>query len=201
MSIKPQIHPTLTAPRNTLLDIKNFGQSHERMKTFASICLLIVGFFALPAHAQVYPCSGPGPGEVVVGQTDAGNGVAPMLLCQRVQTSQAPQTPQPQWQSRWGAIATDADKAAVGSATGLMTQDEAERSAVTDCLAKGGKDCKLQVSYANGCGAMVLGDKAFTVNFGNTEAEAIEKATSICSTSSSNCHAYFTTCSPAVRVH
>ena len=37
------------------------------------------------AQAQQYSCgNGPGPGEVVVGQTPGGLGIAPILLCQYV---------------------------------------------------------------------------------------------------------------------
>ncbi|WP_194270565.1 DUF4189 domain-containing protein [Glaciimonas soli] len=171
------------------------------MKTLVLISLLIGSLIAyLPSYAQTYPCSGPGPGEVVVGQTQGGQGVASIPLCQRVNQQQAQQPP-PKWESRWGAIVTDSDKAIVGSASGSLSQDSAERSAISDCKAKGGAHCELQVSYANGCGAMILGDKAFDVDWGSTKAEAIQKATNVCSAASPNCHVYFTTCSPPAQIH
>lgn len=170
----------------------------------ASIVFGLTLFLLLAAghvRAQAYPCGGPGPGEVVVGQTQGGQGVASVPLCQRVD-QQSPQTPQPappQWASRWGAIATDGDKGVVGSASGSASRAIAEKTAMSDCQSKGGAPCKLQVSYANGCGALVVGDKVFDADWGNTKEEAIGKATKVCSAESANCHAYFTTCSPAVQ--
>lgn len=38
---------------------------------------------ASPAAAQAYPCSGPGPGERMIGMTPGGNGIAPVPLCVR----------------------------------------------------------------------------------------------------------------------
>jgi hypothetical protein len=47
---------------------------------------------------------------------------------------------------------------------------------------------------------MVLGDKAFVVDWGKTDADAVQKATRTCSAASSNCHTYFTTCSRAALI-
>lgn len=164
-----------------------------------SLCLLMAGEYC---QAQAYPCGGPGPGEVVVGQTQGGQGVASVPLCQRVdqRSAQSPQAPAPKWESRWGAIATDGDKGVIGSSSGSASRAVAEHTAMTDCQSKGGAPCKLQVSYANGCGALVVGDKAFDADWGSTKEEAIGKATKVCSAESANCHAYFTTCSLPDRV-
>lgn len=66
-----------------------------------------------------------------------------------------------------------------------------------DCKTKGGANCTLQVSYANGCGAVVVGDTVFNANWGHDEKEATKKGLQMCEKDSKNCHVYFTTCSQA----
>ncbi|MDL9998459.1 DUF4189 domain-containing protein [Variovorax sp. J22P240] len=111
----------------------------------------------------------------------------------------APQPTPPQWADRWGAIATDASRGAVGEAKDFPSRQAAEQSVIADCRAKGGTDCKLQVSYVNGCGALVVGDTAFVADWGITQEDAAQKSLRVCSADTTNCHVYFTTCSPAVR--
>src|SRR5579859_6511270 len=147
------------------------------MKTLALICLLLLASSAAsPTHAQVYPCSAPGPGEIVVGQTDAGNGIAPMQLCQRTQTpTQASQASPPKWESRWGAIATDEPHGILGSAADMHSREAAEQSAMSDCKDKGGKNCKLETWFSNGCAVLVVGDHVYNV----TADSSLEKATDL----------------------
>jgi len=133
----------------------------------------------------------------------AGSGVCngPQQLQQQQSVQQqAPQAPPEKWESRWGAIATDEPHGVLGSSAGISTGEGAGRVAINDCRIKGGIDCTLQVSYANGCGALVVGDKVFNANWGATVDEAVQKGLSMCKKASPNCHVYYTTCSPAVRV-
>jgi hypothetical protein len=48
-----------------------------------SFSLVVIMTFLAPKANAVYGCSGAGPGEIVVGETEAGNGVASILLCDR----------------------------------------------------------------------------------------------------------------------
>jgi len=172
------------------------------MKWLPLWCLgmLLLGLSNI-TYAQAYPRSGPGTGKVVVGQTPASNGVASMPLCQRDdQGNTAPQAPPEKWESRWGAIATDQKKPVLGVATNALSQQEAERNALFDCQSKGGATCKIQVSYANACGAMVVGNGWYSTAYGRTTNEAIQSAMKICNADGAKCHVYYTTCSPAVRV-
>jgi len=111
----------------------------------------------------------------------------------------APQPPPPRWEDRWGAIATDGIKGVLGSAADMVSRREAESAALIDCQAKGGSGCKLDISYSNGCGAMVVGDHGYSIESRSTKSEASEKATKACSAKDTNCHAYFSTCSPPAR--
>lgn len=174
------------------------------MKRFLLMCFSAISFFTYTSvHAQTYPCSGAGAGEVVVGQTGASNGIASVPLCQHAGNSDAsssPSQPQSHWKSRWGAIATDEPHGALGFSSGIKSGSSAEKAAINDCKAKGGVNCTVQVSYSNACGAVVVGDTVFNANWGNSVQEAVKKGIDMCNKASTNCHAYFTTCSPPVLV-
>ncbi|WP_194270564.1 DUF4189 domain-containing protein [Glaciimonas soli] len=135
-----------------------------------------------------------------MGQTPGGQGVASMPLCQR--TNQQQQQPTPQWQSRWGAIATDVSpgRGIIGASKDTLSASAAEQSAMSDCAAKGGANCTLQITFSNGCGTLIAGHKTFNVSSGATEAIAVQKGIGVCSKSDTGCSLYFKTCSPAVRV-
>jgi len=153
-------------------------------------------------HAQAYPCSGAGPGETVVGETPAGNGVGSVPLCQRVdQGAAAPQPPPMRWLDKWGAIATDAATASLGSANGMSSREQAQDAALADCQAKGGIRCKTETWYLNGCGAMVMGNTGYNVGNAATLKKAIQSGIKVCrDAGDTNCHTYFSACSLPVRI-
>ncbi|MQQ99822.1 DUF4189 domain-containing protein [Glaciimonas soli] len=164
------------------------------MKTFVLWGLLLGLLISHQlSHAQAYPCSGPGPGEVVVGQTPGGQGVASMQLCQRAATQQ--QQPPVRWESRWGAIATDAPHAVLGTSTGQKSQASAERAATNDCMAKGGQNCVLQISYANTCAALAVSSKSTGTASRVGLADAEKAATKACQDGGgSDCRIYYSSC-------
>ncbi|MEP6898065.1 MAG: DUF4189 domain-containing protein [Rhodanobacter sp.] len=109
--------------------------------------------------------------------------------------------PPPQWTSRWGAIATDGEKGSLGTITGAATRSEAEQEAMTDCQSKGGSHCKIDVSYSNGCAAMVVDDDGYNVESDATADKAIQSSMSTCTKAGrTNCHVYYSACSPAARI-
>lgn len=142
----------------------------------------------------------PGPGEIVVGETVAGNGVASIPLCQRVATPSREDSAAPRWESRWGAIATNGIHGSLGTSTNMSSQAMAESSAISDCQRNGGTKCSIDVSYGNSCGAMVVGDNGYSVKAGNTLDEAIDSATAACGARDKNCHVYYKNCSMAMEV-
>jgi hypothetical protein len=163
------------------------------MKVLILICLELILLAAnLPVCAQVHPCSGPGPGEVVVGQTQGGQGVASVPLCQSADQQQASAPPSLKWESRWGAVATDASHGALGSVTDIPNQRAAEKGAIDDCKAKGGVNCTIQLPYKNACTALVVGDTKFIVTVDKTAEIAGKQGIDGCSKDSANCHVYFT---------
>jgi hypothetical protein len=107
---------------------------------------------------------------------------------------------QPAWDSRWLAIATDSAKGILGNATDMANKSDAERTAMANCEAKGGTQCKVDVSFGNGCAAMVSGDSSYNVQGAPTLDEATQVAMKTCNKATSHCHVYYSACSLPVRI-
>jgi hypothetical protein len=132
-------------------------------------------------------------------------GCAPIPGYDQQQQAQPPQQnrpPPPQWASRWGAIATDGPGGSFGAAVNQSSGGAAESAALADCLSKkGSSNCKIEVSYANGCGVMTIGDKMHNSNYGNTVAEATQKGMTMCrNAGDTKCHVYYSACSLPVQI-
>lgn len=160
-----------------------------RLISFLALLGMLV--FGLQARAQV-ACP---PGWITYSATSCGR--APSA-------QQSPQTsgygsPAP-LESRWGAIATDDVKGVLGTAVGERSEQGAQSTALADCRAKGGSPCKLQLSYSNGCGVMLVGSRGFSTAAAGTKEEAIQKGMAICSSDGdTGCHVYYTDCSSPGR--
>ncbi|QNP40870.1 DUF4189 domain-containing protein [Lysobacter terrestris] len=59
------------------------------------------------------------------------------------------------WANRWGAIAIG--NGVAGVSEGLPSRGKAKRTALDDCKAGGGMDCKVIVAYVNQCVALATG--------------------------------------------
>ncbi|MGJ7542697.1 DUF4189 domain-containing protein [Variovorax sp. LT1R16] len=153
-----------------------------------SLCFLWTGI----VHAQA-ACP---PGQIPYG---SGNGLNMCGPDNRQQS--APQPPAPQWESRWGAIATDGKQWAMGVAVGKQSKLEASKTAMADCHSKGGANCKVDVAYGNQCAAVVAGDGGYNVSPASTVDEAVAIGVKTCTeTGDTNCRTYYTTCSLPVRI-
>lgn len=163
---------------------------------------LLLGFALLlllsgRAHAEgncpdgYYPIGGGAPG--------APQGCAPIPGGGN-QPGQQSQSPPPQWAAQSGAIVTDPTKGILGTAVNMESQASAEHAAFAECKSKGGTACKLDVTYTNGCAAMVAGDAAYKASSAATMDEAVASATKICSGKSAGCHVYYSACSLPRRV-
>jgi hypothetical protein len=111
--------------------------------------------------------------------------------------SASPTAPRaPAWTPRWGAIATDGVKGILGAVDNVDSRASAERRAIANCEAKGGSPCALEESYSNGCGAMAVGSKGFSVASAPTERDAIAKSMANCeSDGDSKCQLFYKGCS------
>jgi hypothetical protein len=112
----------------------------------------------------------------------------------------APAQPPIRWAASWQAIATDTPKGVLGTSKDQANRQLAEVAALTDCRAKGGTDCTLQISYGNGCIAMVVGDRVMNMNGGGTEDEAAQKGLKMCNSADTHCHVYYSACSLPQRI-
>jgi len=165
------------------------------MKSLALLCLTVaICALSTHTHAQVAGCA---PGDI----SWSGGGVSTCLPGNTPPPEPSPtiQPLPPNWESRWGAIVTDEPHGIVGASSEKLNASAAEASAVEDCKSKGGTDCTVRVSFSNGCGVLLVGDKTFNVNWGDSESTAIKKGMAVCTANDTGCHVYFKTCSPPVR--
>lgn len=105
----------------------------------------------------------------------------------------------PVLEDRWQAIATDASKAVIGVSTNVLSEDIAMRNALSDCRAKGGSQCTINLTVVNGCASMVVGAKIMNFKGGKTQKEADKKAMDLCNSKDTNCAVLYAACSTAVR--
>jgi hypothetical protein len=109
--------------------------------------------------------------------------------------------PQEKWADQWMAIATDSVKGTLGTSIGMPDRYKAEQVAIADCQTKGGIQCKLDVSYGNGCAAMVVGDGGYNSNGAATLDKATRLSMKTCTNAGhTNCHVYYSACSLPKRI-
>lgn len=155
--------------------------------------------FLLCLSIKVHAENGCPPGMIPYSGTDI-NSCGP-IPSGYYQGNQGQTQPGVRWLSKWGAIATDGVHGILGTKIKANSRQEAEEEATSDCKSKGGVDCKLQVVYSNGCGALVTGNSGFSTSYGNSVEEATEKAIKICSSDGDDgCHLYYSACSPPQQI-
>ena len=84
------------------------------------------------------------------------------------------------WDERWVALTADTPKGVLGQSGESRTQEEAESSAMRDCVGQGGTQCAVAVSARNGCIAMATSSKVYGVGSGSTELAADNEAVERC---------------------
>lgn len=114
-------------------------------------------------------------------------------------SSQPVQPSSPEWQTRWGAIAVDGEKGSLGTAVGTRSKQEAENTALIDCQAKGGDNCRVDLTYYNQCGVMILGSSKLNTARAATIEEATQIGMEICAAADTNCRVYYSDCSYPVQ--
>jgi hypothetical protein len=156
----------------------------------AILCALLMPIGNSYAQYGAYPCpNGPGPGERVVGQTPAGNGVGSVLLCgpdgsgqSAPQQSQGP-APSYSRSNRYVAIATHADANDVWAITDIRNEEEAHAIILERCTQVMGNGCQVVVSARNAAIA-VSRDRTgiLWADWGETPKKAEERVTTYCAT-------------------
>jgi hypothetical protein len=171
------------------------------MKTFVLMFLFLCAS-AVCQHVRAQVACPPG----WIPYSAGGGGVAacgPDPSYNQEPPSQAPQSTQstPVWQSRWGAIATDAPHGALGVTTHMPNQQTAEIGALADCHAKGGSNCQIQVSYSNSCAALAVSDVSGGTASRISSTQAEEAAMKVCKDGGgTNCHVYYSACSAPAQI-
>ena len=149
-------------------------------------CFLVAVF---PVRAQQCP-----PGYIPIGGQQAG-----WVDCvpSNGPSAEPPYTG-PLWETRWGVIATT--DGAFGAVSGYSSKRKAIRAATKQCKANGGKNCKVQLSFYNQCGALAWGDGYSSAVSAPQKQQAEEMAVNNCSQRAQNCTLYYSACNYPERV-
>ena len=141
-----------------------------------------------------------GEGGCPDGQFPSQNG--PVMMCVPGSVPGASGSQQPVvWADRWGAISADGITGSLGVSVDMPSKRKAERAAMADCRAKGGKKCGVDISYYNQCAAMILGDHRYNTSRAATEEKAIALGMGTCEKEGdTNCRVYYSACSTPVRI-
>lgn len=106
---------------------------------------------------------------------------------------------QPYWEARWIALTADTTEGVLGHSGESRSEEEAGRSSMADCVAQGGRSCKVVTSAKNGCVAIAVGDTRFEADSGRTDEEARAKVLDECTRyPSKNCNVLYSGCAAPV---
>jgi hypothetical protein len=107
--------------------------------------------------------------------------------------------PEPQWEERWGAIATG--EGAYGAGLSFATEQAAINRALSECTAHTkGKPCRVRQTFHNQCAALAGGDAGSIAWTSGEVATAKQKAVAACSQHTKNCEVLYSGCSYPERV-
>ncbi|MGJ7491927.1 DUF4189 domain-containing protein [Variovorax sp. ZT4R33] len=164
------------------------------LRSFLLIALWLLG--TAGAHAEGSCPPGMYPNNP--GSTSGVNGCNPIP---GYGGQRAPQQPAPRWESRWGAIATDAPKGVIGATVDKPSKREASQAAVSDCQQQGGMICKIDVAYDNQCAVLVVGANGYNTPNAATVEKATELGMKTCrEAGSTDCRVLYSACSLPVRI-
>ncbi|HEY0597125.1 DUF4189 domain-containing protein [Sphingopyxis sp.] len=112
------------------------------------------------------------------------------------------QVPQGHWETRWGAFAASED-GTIGLASTRPSEDDAVDNAVAHCTSKGGKDCRMAMTWYNQCAVVAAGEAPNgKFNIFYYKHYTIKKATKVAMKQCTDqnlggCKVYFSDCSKA----
>lgn len=160
------------------------------MKFSTSYKFLFVLAFVGTVHAEG-ACL---PGEY---QTTPSGNQGPVGCAPMPGRSQPTQT----WTNPWGAAAEDKETGTFGISSDAPTKRKASSMAIQDCEARGGKKCRILMTYNNQCLAIVSSTSNYGISSAETEKKATESANRTCQKNSDGkkCWTYYSGCSLPVR--
>jgi hypothetical protein len=160
------------------------------MKVIALMfCCMCLWMANLTAHAD---------GNCPPGYYEVGGGGASGCIAYPNASGSIPD-PGPAWSTRWGAIAT-AD-GVFGVAHHASTAKKAERLAMKQCKAKGGKNCRVNLSFANQCAALAWGSGFNIAKPAGDREQAESSALAQCRAKANSCEVFYSGCNYPERIH
>lgn len=106
-----------------------------------------------------------------------------------------------QWESKWGALASDKFGHIAGVSNDLDSKEQAEQSAIEDCKRYGGVECKPDAYYSNQCIAVVSGDnRSDSITNSSIDAAMSEGMHRCTARGDTNCHVFYSACSLPRRI-
>ena len=180
MTMRPARMPALASPWRW----PGAGHRWSAVFLFASVCML-----PNSAHAQ-YPCSYPGPGEIVVGQTPGNAHEPPLQLCQYVGGEDEgyydePAPSGPQWGDSSMATASHPDTSEIWATISHHTPESAKQRVMDGCTAVMGEGCAYTESWTGDVFIAVAIDGTGTPwlqGVPNSKVEAEKAALELCET-------------------
>lgn len=102
----------------------------------------------------------------------------------------------PQWETRWGAIASQKQGSEFGIVIGKKTERQATKASIGECVKRGGTACESLLTFRNQCAAVVSSKTQSFAQGAPYEADAIAAGQKLCRESNSGeCWVYFSGCS------
>lgn len=115
--------------------------------------------------------------------------------------AQNQQSSQASYVSQWGAIAIDKVVASAGAVIGRSSEREARRDALEDCAEKGGKHCKIMLTYDNQCAAVAWDPGMYYAASEVDPGDAKNQAMALCRAEKKSCQVVYSACSLPRRVN
>jgi hypothetical protein len=135
-------------------------------------------------------------GRMIQGQGVSYPECAPDQQQQQAQPEQ-PQAPRGHWETRWGVIVTDNIKGKLAGVTNHSSKNSATKAAMAECYRRGGKDCKVSLTYYNQCAAVAAGEEAYSSRGRDILEDANRSAMEGCNQMTTNCKVIYNACSNA----
>ena len=108
--------------------------------------------------------------------------------------------PQVRWEERWGAIVMDAASGMTGIGGSQPTEEAAIQTATAMCQRKGGKSCRVDITYSNQCGASPGAAIMPSRPVGGRWKSHPSTPSTHAKTTGKKCEVFFSDCSLPVRV-
>ena len=97
--------------------------------------------------------------------------------------------------TQWGAIVLDDGGAGAGTVTGRSTERAAEKDALDDCASKGGRSCRVALTYDNECAAVAWTPGSYFLSSAPKTRDAEGDAMVKCNAKAADCKIVYSACS------